>query len=216
MSNIFKIDKDNIHCKLINKAAQILKTGGTIVFPTTDLYGIGVDALNADAVKKVFEIKKRSFSKPLLILVKDSKTLNKLVTDIPKSAEILMNKFWPGRLTIIFNASDALPKLLTSNTNKVGIRIPSHPIAAALTKAADRPITATSANMAGETGCFEIKDADKNFWNKFDMIINAGRLKGGKGSTVADVTGNSLKILRIGSIPKKDLLSTLTKTGNFF
>jgi L-threonylcarbamoyladenylate synthase len=127
--------------------------------------------------------------------------------EIPDIAEKLMEKFWPGRLTIIFKAAKTVDKALAPN-KKIGIRLPAHPIAAAITKTAKFPVTATSANISGIPAISEIKNADKNFIKNFDLIIDAGKLKGGKGSTIIDVTDkkNGIKILREGSIPTEQII----------
>ncbi|MBW1649404.1 MAG: threonylcarbamoyl-AMP synthase [Deltaproteobacteria bacterium] len=207
MNNIFKTDKKNIDHKLIKKAISTLEQGKIIIFPTQSLYGIGANAFNPHAVKKIFQIKKRLLSMPILILIKNKNDLKKLVLEIPDIAEALMEKFWPGRLTIIFNAAKTVNPILAPD-KKIGIRLPAHPIAAAIAKSAKFPITATSANISGTPAISEIKNADKNFIENFDLIINAGKLKGGKGSTVIDVTDkkNKIKILREGSIPAEQII----------
>jgi len=207
VNNIFKTDKKNIDHKLIKKAISTLEQGKIIIFPTQSLYGIGANAFNPHAVKKIFQIKKRLLSMPILILIKNKNDLKKLVLEIPDIAEALMEKFWPGRLTIIFNAAKTVNPILAPD-KKIGIRLPAHPIAAAIAKSAKFPITATSANISGTPAISEIKNADKNFIENFDLIINAGKLKGGKGSTVIDVTDkkNKIKILREGSIPAEQII----------
>ncbi len=203
--NIIVTDKNNPDPQTIKKAAKIIKEGGVIVFPTSSLYGIGVDALNEKAVEKIFEIKDRPFSKPILLLIKNRNVLSKFVKNIPESAELPIKKFWPGRLTIIFEASDAVPDILTANTGKIGIRLPAHPVALALVQAMENPLTGTSANIAGSPGYSNMKNADKKFCEKFDMIIDTGGLKGGIGSTVIDITGSKPKIVREGAVSTEEI-----------
>ncbi|MBW1615695.1 MAG: threonylcarbamoyl-AMP synthase [Deltaproteobacteria bacterium] len=207
MPNIVKTDKNNIDLDLIKKAVLTLKQGKTIIFPTQSLYGIGANAFNPNAVKKIFQIKKRLLSTPILILIKNKKALDKLVLEIPDIAEKLMENFWPGRLTIVFKAAKTVNRIIAPN-KKIGIRLPAHPIAAAIANSAEFPITATSANISGAPAISEIKNTDKNFIENFDLIIDAGKLKGGKGSTVIDVTDkkNGIKILREGSIPADQII----------
>jgi len=189
--------------------SQIIKNGGVIVFPTQYLYGLGADALNAKAVNRVFEIKHRSYLKPLLILIPHRKDLTKLVQHVSLAAENIMNCFWPGAVTLIFKAKDTLPTNLTAGTGKVGIRMPQHPVALALSKAVGVPLTATSANIAGDSGCSTVSDIDPRISEKVDLILDAGPLKGGIGSTVVDVTVDPPKILREGAILAKDIFITL-------
>jgi L-threonylcarbamoyladenylate synthase len=120
-----------------------------------------------------------------------------------------MNCFWPGAVTLIFRAKDTLPTNLTANTGKVGIRMPQHPVALALSKSVGGPLTATSANITGSSGCSTVSDIDPRISNKVDLILDAGSLKGGVGSTVVDVTVDPPKILREGAISEKDIFIAL-------
>jgi L-threonylcarbamoyladenylate synthase len=185
--------------------SQIIKNGGVIVFPTQYLYGLGANALNAKAVDRVFEIKQRSYLKPLLVLIPHRKDLKKLVQHVSLAAEHIMNCFWPGAVTLIFKAKDTLPANLTAGTGKVGIRMPHHPVALALSKAVGVPLTATSANITGNSGCSKVSDIDPRILKKVDLILDAGPLKGGIGSTVVDVTVDPPEILREGAILAKDI-----------
>jgi L-threonylcarbamoyladenylate synthase len=189
--------------------SQMIKDGGIIVFPTQYLYGLGADALNAEAVERVFEIKQRSYHKPLLVLIPHRKDLTRLVQHVSLAAVHIMNCFWPGAVTLIFKANDILPANLTADTGKVGIRMPQHPVALALSKAVGGPLTATSANITGSSGCSTISDVDPRISDKVDLILDAGPLKGGIGSTVVDVTVDPPIILREGAIPAKDIFFSL-------
>ncbi len=189
--------------------SQIIKDGGVIVFPTQYLYGLGADALDAEAVERVFEIKQRSYHKPLLVLIPHRKDLTRLVQHVSSAAVHIMNCFWPGAVTLIFKANDILPANLTADTGKVGIRMPQHPVALALSKAVGGPLTATSANITGSSGCSTILDVDPRISDKVDLIVDAGPLKGGIGSTVVDVTVDPPIILREGAIPAKDIFFSL-------
>jgi L-threonylcarbamoyladenylate synthase len=185
--------------------SQIIKAGGVVVFPTQHLYGLGADAMNTEAVDKVFEIKKRPYHKPLLVLIPHPKDLTRLVHHVSPAAVNLMNRFWPGAVTLVFKAKDTLPVNLTAKTGKVGIRMPQHPVASALSKVAGGPFTATSANITGGSGCSSISDIDPRISGKVDLILDAGPLKGGIGSTVVDVTVDPPKIVREGAIPANDI-----------
>ena len=206
---IIQIDPLNPGDDHINATSQIIKSGGVIVFPTQYLYGLGADALNAKAVDRVFEIKQRSYLKPLLVLIPHRKDLTKLVQHVSLAAEQIMNCFWPGAVTLIFKAKDTLPTNLTADTGKVGIRMPYHPVALVLSKAAGVPLTATSANITGDSGCSTVSDIDPRISEKVDLILDAGPLKGGIGSTVVDVTVDPPKILREGAILAKDIFIAL-------
>ena len=206
---IIQADPYNPRDDHIAETSQVIKEGGVIVFPTQYLYGLGADALNAEAVDRIFEIKQRSYHKPLLVLIPHRKDLTKLVQHVSSAAVDIMNYFWPGAVTLIFKARDTLPENLTAKTGKVGIRMPQHPVALALSRSVGCPLTATSANITGTSGCSTVSDINLRISNKVDLILDAGPLKGGIGSTVVDVTVDPPKILREGAIPAKDIFIAL-------
>jgi len=146
---IIQVDPLNPRNDHINATSQIIKNGGVIVFPTQYLYGLGADALNDKAVDRIFEIKQRSYDKPFLVLIPNRKDLTEFVQHVSLTAEHIMNCFWPGAVTLIFKAKDTLPTNLTADTGKIGIRMPHHPVALALSMAVGVPLTATSANITG-------------------------------------------------------------------
>lgn len=198
---------------MIEEAARIIRAGGVICFPTTSLYGLGADAFNAHAVERIFDIKGRSHQKPILILIHHKQELEKLARRIPPMAEDIMRKFWPGKITLVFEAGDKLPSNLTADTGKIGVRLALHPVAAALVQAVGSPITATSANVSGTPGRASIADLDARIAKNADLVLDAGELAGGKGSTVLDVTGDFPEILREGTVSASDILNFLNKQG---
>lgn len=206
---ILQVDPLNLRHDLINEAALVIINGGVISFPTRHLYGLGADAFNTDAVNRVFEIKRRPEDKPLLVLIDKQYDLTRLVRNVPYAATRIMERFWPGAVTIVFKAKDTLPVNLTAGTDRIGVRMPEHPVALALTNAVQGPITATSANITGYSGCSLVSDMDPLITDKLDLIIDAGALKGGTGSTVVDVTEDSPKILRQGAVSEKDIFSAV-------
>ena len=209
---IIRIDHTNPRPDLISDAALTIKKGGVISFPTRYLYGLGADAFNADAVDKVFRIKQRPYNKPLLVLVDKIENLTRLVRNVPSAAIHIMERFWPGEVTIVFEAKESLPENLTAGTDKIGVRMPEHPVALALTNSVNGPITATSANITGHGGCSRVQDLDPFIAEKIDLILDAGPLKGGIGSTVIDVTVDPPKILREGAVSAKVILAALDRT----
>ena len=206
---IIQTDPINPRDDHIVKSSRIIQAGGVIVFPTQYLYGLGADALNANAVDRVFQIKQRSYHKPLSVLIPHRKDLTELVQHVSSAAEYIMNCFWPGAVTLIFKAKNILPANLTANTGKIGIRMPQHPVALALSRAVGGPLTATSANIAGGSGCSTVTDIDPRISDKVDLIVDAGPLKGGIGSTIVDVTVDPPIILREGAIPETDIFFAL-------
>ncbi|MDM8521813.1 L-threonylcarbamoyladenylate synthase [Desulfococcaceae bacterium HSG8] len=191
----------------IREAGRIIKNGGVIVFPTTCLYGLGADALNPDGIDRIFDIKKRPHGKPLLVLIHHKNELEKLVKSVPPSAVSITDKFWPGRVTLVFEAKDTLPANLTGGTGKIGVRLCGHPVASALVGAAGCPVTGTSANLSGSPGCSEISELDHEIADMSDLILDAGPLRGGIGSTIVDITPDFPKVLREGIVPAKDIFA---------
>ncbi len=202
---IIRIDPAGPEPKTIAGAGNIIQKGGIVIFPTQCLYGIAADALNEKAVEKVFDIKKRPQNNPILVLVPDQRFLEDLAESIPETARKLMETFWPGGLTLVCQAKPTVPKRLTAGSGKLGIRIPSHPTAKALVDFLGFPITGTSANLSGKPGCDRINSLDPSILEKSDLILDAGILKGGIGSTIVDVTASPVHIIREGMISEKQI-----------
>jgi len=194
---------------LKQEVLNVFKKGGVIAYPTETFYGLCVDPFNETAVKKLFYLKGRDFDKPVSILIKDKEMLFELVEDVPLQAEILIDKFWPGPLTIIFRAKRAISSVLTGNTGKVGVRISSNHVAQQLTEITGSPITATSANPSGKKSPVTVREVIDYFGNRVDLILDGGILSGKLGSTIVDVTGKSLAIIREGEIPLRILTECL-------
>jgi L-threonylcarbamoyladenylate synthase len=203
------IDPQHPDADLIDASIQILENGGVIAFPTGCLYGLGADALNGGAVERVFTIKRRPPDKPLLVLVPDRDDVFDLAAEVPPTAIRLMDRFWPGRVTIVFKALSVLPTNLTAGSGKIGIRLPEHRVAKALVTAFGRPITGTSANPSGHKGCHRIAELDPELIEQLDLVLDAGPLKEGIGSTVVDITGAEPVVVRGGVVPKQAILAAL-------
>lgn len=207
---IIRLDPVSPEPKAIARAGNIIRKGGVIVFPTQCLYGIAADALNEKAVEKVFNIKKRPANNPILVLIPDQSFLENLAESVPESAKKLMKALWPGGLTLVFRAKATVPKRLTAGSGKIGIRVPSHPAAKALVNFLGFPITGTSANLSGNPGCDRISLLDPSILKKSDLILDAGILKGGIGSTIVDMTASPVHILREGMISENQIRRILT------
>lgn len=194
----------------IIEAGKIIHRQGIVIFPAQCLYGLAVNALDPAAIQKVFDLKQRPGHNPILVLIQNRENLKTLVKFIPDSARILMDRFWPGNLTLVFEAADQVSPLLTAHTKKIGIRVPVHPVARALVKQVQGPITGTSANLSGQPGCSRIRQLSAAMVQGADLILDAGDLKGGMGSTIVDVTGESVHILRQGVISSTKILQALS------
>jgi len=187
--------------------------GGVVAYPTETFYGLGVDAFDVHAIERIYHIKKRDLSKPILVIIENQRHLKELVSDIPPLAKELIKRFWPGPLTIIFRASPKVPAILTGNTGTIGIRISSHPVALDLVRAVGRPITATSANISGQLGLVNVLDVLKTFENGLDLILDGGITQGKEGTTIVNITLDSPRIVREGVIPSEEIKPYLTPSG---
>lgn len=182
---------------LIRLAASALDEGAIAIFPTETCYGIGCDATDETAVRRIFEIKKRNKKKALPVIVNDIQTAERYCYITP-TAELLAKKFMPGPLTLVVKARGNLPKALTASSGKIAFRISSNKIANALAKELGKPLVATSANPGGKGEIYSGKEAIEKFAQCVDIIIDAGALKKRKPSTIYDTLSN--KILRAGEI----------------
>jgi L-threonylcarbamoyladenylate synthase len=209
-SIIRKINPTTPQPEIIAEAAAVIKQGGVIAFPTRCLYGLGADAFNPDAVERMIQIKQRPDDKPILVLIDTRSRLESLVTHIPPAADAIMEAFWPGRVTLVFKARKMLAVQLTAHTGKIGVRLPGHPAASALVKHVKGPLTGTSANLSGRAGCHRAQDLEPKIAGQLDLILDAGSLMGGVGSTIVDVTVDPPRILREGQVTANDILNRVT------
>jgi len=212
-NNIVAVDSTNPETDIIKRAGKIIQNSGVVIFPAQYLYGVAVNALDEKSIQRVFHIKRRPIHNPVLVLIHDQDQLLNLVKSIPSSAQLLMDAFWPGNLTIVFKAKNSVSRLLTANTAKIGIRIPAHPVAKALVKYLKSPITGTSANISGQKGCSQINQLDPSIIDHADLILDAGILKGGTGTTIVDVTTSAkINIIRQGEISALRINEILDKS----
>jgi len=202
---VIYIDPENPDMSLIRRASFIVRGGGVIVFPTETLYGIGVDAGLEGALKKVFDIKKRDMDRPILVLVDDPSWIGDLVQEINPVAERLMERFWPGRLTLLFRAKPDLSPLLTGRMGKVGVRISSHPVAMGIVRETGRPVTATSANISGERGPSSPEEISSRLIDLVDLVIDSGKTPEGLPSTLVDTTSTRPVIVREGAVSRQEI-----------
>lgn len=200
MTEILQLDPANPDAARIALAVEHLRAGEVVAYPTETFYGLGVDFQNERAIRRLYALKRREPSQPISLLVADLDMLASCVTGITDSARKLMERFWPGALTICLPASNAVPRSLMTNTGKIGVRISPHPIAAALVKAFGRPITTTSANRSGYPPSMTAAHIQKYFPNQLACIIDGGESLGTRGSTVIDVSEERMAIVRDGAI----------------
>jgi L-threonylcarbamoyladenylate synthase len=198
----------------IHRAVNVFNRQGVLVFPTTGLYGLGADAFSSEAVSRVFTIKRRPADMPLLVMVPGLEEMDRVVQSVPGFARPLM-ELWPGGITLVFQAGDGVPPLLTGGTGKIGIRMPAHPVAKALVRHFGGAITATSANLSGCPAVFDLKNLDRRISDEVDLIMDAGVLAGGVGSTVLDATCWPPRMIREGAVSRQKIEAVLgTKSSN--
>lgn len=196
---VIALTKKNTENAVID-AVKILKAGGIISYPTESFYALGAMAMNEKAVKKIFDIKNRPYGKPLPLIVNDMQSLLIAVKKIPDHATILIKKFWPGPLTIIFEARKEVPVLITGESRNVAARVPGESVALQIAKFIKVPITATSANLSSMPPAINAEAVLSYFGDNIDLILDGGQAPGGKPSTILDVTVTPNRILREGSI----------------
>ncbi len=202
---LLKIDRNNPDSTIIQKAAKVLEKGGIIVYPTDTAYGIGVNALNEVAIRKLYEIKGRDFSKPTHIVVHDWEMIEELCV-VNKQAKKLYDAFLPGPLTLILPKKDSVPSILVANGSTLGVRVPNSPITLSLSQFSTSPYTTPSANRSGEPTPYSIEEVKKVLdIEKVDLVLDAGELPRTLPSTVIDISKNELKIIREGPITKVEI-----------
>ena len=208
---VLKVDPRRPDKKKINIAANLIRKGGIVAFPTETVYGLGADALNAKAVAAVFKAKKRPFDNPPIVHVSDLKDVYRLATDVPPRARRLMMEFWPGPLTLIFRHSKIVPDVTVAGLDTIAIRMPKHNVALALIKESGCPISAPSANLSGKPSPTTVEHVLEDLDGRIDAILDAGPTSIGVESTVLDLTVDPPQVLRPGGTPFEALKATIEK-----
>jgi len=193
-------------------AVRVIKMGGAIIYPTDTVYGIGCDATNKEAVDRLFRIKKRPLTKPMPVIARDMDMVKELAWFDTKTEKIL-EKIWPGPVTVVLHKKHSLPDIVTADKLTVGIRVPDYKLIHYLMEVAGVPLVATSANISGEQPSHKIKDVltqmDKEL-PQADLVLDGGDLSGSEPSTVLDLSSDEPKIIRIGPVKPKKLMEILS------
>jgi L-threonylcarbamoyladenylate synthase len=197
----------------LNRAVAVLNSGGVVAFPTETYYGLAVDPFNPLALNHLFTLKQREISKPILTLVDDRESLLVLVQSVPAVYSALMDTFWPGPLTLIFQAKLNLPALLTAGTSTIGVRQSSHPFARQLLRAFGKPLTATSANISGRSAAIDAYEVKAQFGSKIDLIFDGGKTPGIGGSTIVGLEGDKPRLIREGVIPFAEIVAEIVQVS---
>ena len=191
-------------------AADIVRRGGVIAFPTETFYGLGACPFDACAVQRIFDLKGRPFQDaPILVLVRSRADLETLAVEITPAAERLMEACWPGPLTIVFRASVAVPSVLTAGTGTIGVRLPAHPDVQRLLEAVGGPLTATSANRSGRPPAMTVDEVERTLGDGVDAILDGGATPGGLPSTVVDTTVTPPRVIREGRVSTAAVLAII-------
>lgn len=201
MAKLLKINPRDPEKKYISHAASIIQKGGVIGYPTETVYGLGADIFNEKAVSRIYQIKSRESYKPIIVIVPSIDILAKLVTEITPVAEKLIHHFWPGPLTLVFNASALVPAGIRANGPSIAVRIPDNPVCLALLNHCQTPLTSTSANFSGEPNATTALMVNQTVGDKLDLILDSGPSRSNIPSTVATIMDEAVKILRPGAIP---------------
>jgi len=194
----------------VDKAVEALRCGEIVVYPTETLYALGADAASPAALRRLFAAKAREAGKPVALIAADPAMGFAIAQDIPGAARRLAKAFWPGPLTLVMPAKAGLPESLVGADGGVGVRVSSHPVARALARRLGRPITATSANSAGQPPSTTIEQARAAFGRKVKVYLEGDVLGGSPPSTVVAFDREAIKVLRTGAIPRRRLEAALT------
>jgi L-threonylcarbamoyladenylate synthase len=200
VTRLVAVDRQAAPAAAISEAAAVLRDGGLVAFPTETFYGLGAAALQPAAVHRIFEVKGRPDDRPLLVLVDSVAMVASVARDITPHARALMERHWPGALTLVLPASPCVPREVTAGSGTVGVRLSAHPVARALVTALGGPITAPSANPTGREPPTTAAAVAAYFGDALTLVLDGGPTAGGAPSTVLDVTVDPPRVIRAGAV----------------
>ena len=200
MTEILKVNPEKPNPEILERAAKTIRDGGLVVFPTETVYGIGANALDGNACRKIFKAKGRPQDNPLIVHISSLNMLDKLVLKIPDVAYKFIDKLWPGPLTLIMEKKEVVPDIVTASLPTVAVRMPSHPVAKLLIELSGYPIAAPSANLSGKPSPTSFEHVKDDMMGRVDVIIDAGETPFGIESTIVDVTKDPPILLRPGPL----------------
>lgn len=208
-AKLVKMSEDALDQEALEEAGRILRAGGLVAFPTETVYGLGGNALDQEASRKIYAAKGRPSDNPLIVHIADKKALYPLVTEVPEAAERLASAYWPGPLTMIFRKSEIVPLETTGGLDTVAVRFPNNAIARELIRQAGGYVAAPSANTSGRPSPTLASHVEEDLGDKIDMIIDGGQVRIGVESTIVDFTEEVPVILRPGRLNKRMLEEVL-------
>jgi tRNA threonylcarbamoyl adenosine modification protein (Sua5/YciO/YrdC/YwlC family) len=204
-AEVLKVSPDTPETRVIEYAAGFIKRGQVIAVPTDTFYGLSADPFNLSAVERVFRVKGRPESQALPILVDSIEQAVTLMRDVPDVFLTLANKFWPGALTLVVEATHRLPLKVTGNTGRVALRWANSNVAAALIQAAAGPVTGTSANLSGHPSCSSAAQIVEQLNNRLPLILDAGETGGNVASTIVRIEGDQWTVARKGALTEAEI-----------
>lgn len=204
-SNIVKINPGSINVKIIEKVVSLLKRGEIIAFPTDTVYGVGGDIFSETAINRIYRLKNRPANKPINALVSSMNQLKMVVEFLPEDAKLLIEKFWPGPLTIILKKRAEVSDMVTSSLDTIGVRMPNNRVALEIIRKFEKPLATTSANISNKPSTLTAEDVYINFKEEVPIIIDSEEKVLGIESTIITFESVKPQILRIGAITKEEL-----------
>lgn len=204
MADLLKIMPSQIRTGHIERIIDLLEKGGVIGYPTETVYGLGGDAMNEDTLQRIFTIKGRHVDSPFLVLVFEKKDVYRLAEKVTKRAEKAIDAFWPGSLTLVFKARSECPASLVGNRKQIAVRISPDPICQSIMRIFRKPLVSTSANVSGKPPARSASEVMHYFRNQIDLVVDGGVRKG-KTSTVLDVSGERIQLIRSGAVSKEHI-----------
>jgi len=203
MSTCYK--ENELNEEVLSKIANSINNGNVVIFPTETVYGIGANGFDEDAIKKLYEIKERPYNKPISLLVNSFSMIEEVAEDLSDTERAIIDKFFPGPLTLVVKKNKNIPDILTSGTDYVGVRMPKNKTALRIINAAKVPMATTSTNISGMEADIDFEKAYKDFNDKVDYIIDGGVAQIGVASTVIQVVDDEIKVIREGIISKEEI-----------
>jgi L-threonylcarbamoyladenylate synthase len=202
---LVRLTGDHPDAAVIREAADLLRAGRLVAFPTETVYGLGAHALDPDAVQRIYDAKGRPSVNPIIVHVASADAARALAAEWTPVAEALAAKFWPGPLTLVVRKRDVVPGIVTAGADTVGLRVPAHPVALALLKTAAIPVAAPSANLSTQLSPTTAQHVERGLGERVDMILDGGPTTVGIESTVVDATGSVPRVLRPGMLSAADV-----------
>ncbi|MEM2041247.1 MAG: L-threonylcarbamoyladenylate synthase [Nitrososphaerota archaeon] len=204
-TQILRVNPNDPEVGLIKIAAEVIKRGGLVAFPTETVYGLGADAFNPEAVRKIYVAKGRPLDNPIIVHISSREMLGEVAVELPELAWRLISKFWPGPLTLVLRRNLRLPELTVAGLDTVAVRMPRHRVALRLIEEAERPIAAPSANLSGSPSPTRAEHVIKDLYGRVDIIIDGGETEIGLESTVLSLVSTPPMILRPGGVTLEQL-----------